>query len=92
MQTLRDKGDQLRSTDQPRMERLTQLAEKESLSNAEMAEAEKLAGQLMGRYVTAACRASRPMGRCPCAEGVRLPEHEARTPKGPQGAARPSRA
>ena len=50
MQTLRDKGDQLRSTDQLRMERLQQLAEKESLSNAEMAEAEKLAGQLRGRY------------------------------------------
>jgi len=50
MQTLRDKGDQLRSSDMMRMERLTQLAEKESLSNAEMAEAEKLAGQLRGRY------------------------------------------
>lgn len=50
MSKLRDKGDQLRSTDQLRMERLTQLAEKENLSNAEMAEAEKLAGQLKGRY------------------------------------------
>jgi len=50
MQTLRDKGDQLRSTDQLRMERLQQLAEKESLSNAEMAEAEKLTNQLKGRY------------------------------------------
>ncbi|MBQ3809833.1 MAG: phage tail tape measure protein, partial [Kiritimatiellae bacterium] len=50
MGKLRDKGDQLRSTDQLRMERLTQLAEKENLSNAEMAEAEKLAGQLKGRY------------------------------------------
>ena len=50
MGKLRDKGDQLRSTDQLRMERLGQLAEKESLSNAEMAEAEKLAGQLKGRY------------------------------------------
>ncbi len=50
MGKLRDKGDQLRSTDQLRMERLGQLAEKENLSNAEMAEAEKLAGQLKGRY------------------------------------------
>ena len=50
MGKLRDKGDQLRATDQLRMERLTQLAEKENLSNAEMAEAEKLAGQLKGRY------------------------------------------
>ena len=50
MGKLRDKGDQLRATDQLRMERLTQLAEKESLSNAEMQEAEKLANQLKGRY------------------------------------------
>ena len=50
MSKLRDKGDQLRSTDALRMERLQQLAEKENLSNAEMAEAEKLAGQLKGRY------------------------------------------
>ena len=50
MSKLRDKGDQLRTTDQLRMERLQQLAEKENLSNAEMAEAEKLAGQLKGRY------------------------------------------
>ena len=50
MSKLREKGDQLRATDQLRMERLTQLAEKESLNNAEMAEAEKLANQLKGRY------------------------------------------
>ena len=50
MSKLRDKGDQLRATDQLRMERLQQLAEKENLSNAEMAEAEKLAGQLQARY------------------------------------------
>ena len=50
MSKLRDRGDQLRATDQLRMERLQQLAEKENLSNAEMAEAEKLAGQLKGRY------------------------------------------
>ena len=50
MSKLRDKGDQLRATDKLRMERLEQLAEKENLSNAEMAEAEKLAGQLQARY------------------------------------------
>ena len=50
MTTLRDKGDQLRATDQLRMERLQQLAEKEKLSNAEMEEAEKLSNQLQGRY------------------------------------------
>ena len=50
MSKLRDKGDQLRATDQLRMERLQQLAEKEKLSNAEMDEAERLAGQLQGRY------------------------------------------
>lgn len=50
MSKMRDKGDQLRATDQLRMERLQQLAEKENLSNAEMQEAEKLAGQLKGRY------------------------------------------
>ena len=50
MSKLRDKGDQLRSTDQLRMERLQQLAEKEKLSNAEMQEAEKLSNQLQGRY------------------------------------------
>ena len=41
MGKLRDRGDQLRATDQLRMERLGQLAEKESLSNAEMQEAEE---------------------------------------------------
>ncbi|MBR2713669.1 MAG: phage tail tape measure protein, partial [Kiritimatiellae bacterium] len=50
MSKLRDKGDQLRATDQLRMERLQQLADKEKLSNAEMDEAEKLAGQLQARY------------------------------------------
>ena len=50
MSKLRDKGDQLRATDQLRMERLQQLSEKEELNNAEMEEAEKLAGQLKGRY------------------------------------------
>ncbi len=44
--------------------------------------------QLVGGYP---CGGSRPVGRCPCAEGVRLPEREARTPKGPQGAARTRR-
>ena len=50
MSKLRDKGDQLRATDQLRMERLQQLADKEKLSNAEMAEAEKLSNQLKSRY------------------------------------------
>ena len=50
MSKLRDKGDQLRATDQLRMERLQQLAEKEKLSNAEMEEAEKLTNTLQGRY------------------------------------------
>jgi TP901 family phage tail tape measure protein len=50
MTKLRDKGDQLRATDQLRMERLQQLADKEKLSNAEMAEAEKLSNQLKSRY------------------------------------------
>lgn len=50
MQNLREKGDQLRTTDQLRMERLEQLAEKEKLSNAEMDEAEKIAAQLQSRY------------------------------------------
>ena len=50
MSKLRDRGDQLRATDQLRMERLEQLAEKEKLSNAEMDEAERLANQLQGRY------------------------------------------
>jgi len=47
---LREKGDDLRATDQLRMERLQQLAEKENLNNAEMQEAEKLSNQLKSRY------------------------------------------
>ena len=50
MGRMREKGDQLRATDQLRMERLAQLAEKESLTNAEMQEAERLSAQLSGRY------------------------------------------
>ena len=50
MGKLREKGDDLRATDQLRMERLQQLAEKENLNNAEMQEAEKLSNQLKGRY------------------------------------------
>ena len=50
MGKMREKGDQLRATDQLRMERLAQLAEKESLTNAEMQEAERLSAQLSGRY------------------------------------------
>ena len=50
MGKLREKGDDLRSTDSLRMERLQQLAEKEKLSNAEMVEAEKLSTQLKSRY------------------------------------------
>ena len=50
MERLRDRGDRLRATDQLRMERLEQLAEKERLSNAEMDEAERLANQLQARY------------------------------------------
>ena len=50
MTKLREKGDDLRATDQLRMERLQQLAEKEKLSNAEMMEAEKLSNQLKSRY------------------------------------------
>ena len=50
MSKLREKGDDLRATDQLRMERLQQLAEKENLNNAEMQEAEKLSNQLKGRY------------------------------------------
>lgn len=50
MSNLRDEGDQLRATDQLRMERLQQLAEKEKLSNAEMQEAEDLSNKLKSRY------------------------------------------
>ena len=50
MGKLREKGDDLRATDQLRMERLQQLAGKEKLNNAEMQEAEKLSNQLKSRY------------------------------------------
>lgn len=50
MGKLREKGDALRATDQLRMERLQQLADKEKLNNAEMQEAEKLSNQLKSRY------------------------------------------
>jgi len=50
METLRQKGDDQRQTDQMRMERLKQLAEKQKLSNVEMAEAENLTKTLAGRY------------------------------------------
>lgn len=50
MGKLREKGDDLRTTDQLRMERLQQLADKEKLNNAEMQEAEKLSNQLKSRY------------------------------------------
>lgn len=50
MGKLREKGDDFRATDQLRMERLQQLAEKENLNNAEMQEAEKLSNQLKSRY------------------------------------------
>ena len=50
MGKLREKGDDLRATDQLRMERLQQLADKEKLNNAEMQEAEKLSNQLKSRY------------------------------------------
>ena len=47
---LREKGDQLRRTDEARMERLQQLAQKQRLTNAEMAEARVLAGKLQKKY------------------------------------------
>ena len=50
MVKLREKGDDLRATDQLRMERLQQLADKEKLNNAEMQEAEKHSNQLKSRY------------------------------------------
>ena len=50
MGKLREKGDDLRATDQLRMERLQQLADKEKLNNAEMQEAEKVSNQLKSRY------------------------------------------
>lgn len=50
MSTLREKGDQLRKTDEIRMERLQQLAAKQKLTNAEMAEARMLATKLQKKY------------------------------------------
>ena len=50
MQKLREAGDENRKTDQLRAERLQQLAEKHTLTNAEMAEAQKLTKALEGRY------------------------------------------
>ena len=50
MSTLREKGDQLRKTDEIRMERLHQLAAKQKLTNAEMAEARMLASKLQKKY------------------------------------------
>ena len=47
---LREKNDELRKTDQLRMERLKQLSEKQRLTNAEMAEARQLAKELKSRY------------------------------------------
>ena len=47
---LREKGDQLRRTDEARMERLQQLAQKQRLTNAEMAEARVLADKLKKKY------------------------------------------
>ena len=47
---LRDANDQLRASDQARLERLGELAEKHKLTNAEMNEAERLIGQLEDRY------------------------------------------
>ena len=50
MSTLREKGDQLRKTDEIRMERLQQLAAKQKLTNTEMAEARMLASKLQKKY------------------------------------------
>ncbi len=50
MSNLRQKGDELRNTDKLRMERLQQLAEKQKLSTAEMAEAESLTSKLSSKY------------------------------------------
>ena len=47
---LREKNDQLRRTDEVRMERLKQLASKQRLTNAEMAEARVLADKLQKKY------------------------------------------
>ena len=50
MSNLRQKGDEQRQADQKRMERLNQLADKEKLNNAELAEAESLTSGLTSRY------------------------------------------
>lgn len=50
MKNLRQKGDDQRISDQTRMERLKQLAEKQKLSNVELAEAENLIGKLKAKY------------------------------------------
>ena len=47
---LREKGDQLRKTDEIRMQRLQQLARKQRLTNAEMAEARVLVRKLEREY------------------------------------------
>lgn len=50
MSKLREKNDEVRKSDQLRMERLKQLSEKQHLTNAEMKEARRLAGELKSRY------------------------------------------
>ena len=50
MSKLREKNDDVRKSDQLRMERLKQLSEKQHLTNAEMKEARRLAGELKSRY------------------------------------------
>ncbi len=50
MTQLRESGDETRKTDQLRMQRLEQLAQKQRLSNSEMTEAERLTKSLSGRY------------------------------------------
>jgi TP901 family phage tail tape measure protein len=48
--TLREKNNELRKTDELRMERLKQLSSKQRLSNVEMKEAELLASKLEAKY------------------------------------------
>ena len=50
MSKLREKNDEVRKSDQLRMERLKPLSEKQHLTNAEMKEARRLAGELKSRY------------------------------------------
>ncbi len=50
MGKLRERNDQLRKTDEVRMERLKQLADKQRLTNSEMEEAKRLAGALQQKY------------------------------------------